>query len=122
MRSRIREWQPQLRTLFLMRIASLKYRLQLPGFELPSRLLTPLREYDDHSAALLDDIADWIEGTKQPRQISRDAFTDLERSLGAGDLSLPIANLLSFTTLLRGIDRLTNSVAEEIVRDLPPRS
>jgi hypothetical protein len=105
-----------------MRIASLKYRLQLPGFELPSRLLTPLREYDDHSAALLDDIADWIEGTKQPRQISRDAFTDLERSLGAGDLSLPIANLLSFTTLLRGIDRLTNSVAEEIVRDLPPRS
>jgi hypothetical protein len=35
---------------------------------------------------------------------------------------LPIANLLSFTTLLRGIDRLTNSVAEEIVRDLPPRS
>ena len=33
LRSQIRGWQPDLRTLFLMRIASLKYRLRLPGFE-----------------------------------------------------------------------------------------
>ena len=35
LRSRIRRWLPQLRTLFVTRIALLKYRLQLPGFELP---------------------------------------------------------------------------------------
>ena len=35
-RSQIREWQPQLRTLFPIRITLFKYRLQLPGFELRS--------------------------------------------------------------------------------------
>ena len=33
LRDRIRRWQPQLRALFIMRVASLKYRLQLPGFD-----------------------------------------------------------------------------------------
>lgn len=33
--SRILGWQPQLRILFLTRIALWRYRLQLPGFELP---------------------------------------------------------------------------------------
>jgi multidrug resistance protein MdtO len=35
LRERIRKWQPQLRMLFLMRTALIKYRLRLPGFELP---------------------------------------------------------------------------------------
>jgi multidrug resistance protein MdtO len=32
---RLRQWQPQLRLIFVARIALLKYRLRLPGFELP---------------------------------------------------------------------------------------
>jgi multidrug resistance protein MdtO len=35
LRDQIRRWQPQLRTLFVMRLTSWKYRLRLPGFELP---------------------------------------------------------------------------------------
>src|SRR5260370_15073276 len=35
LRARVRQRQPQLRTLFLIRIAFLKYRLQLPRLELP---------------------------------------------------------------------------------------
>jgi hypothetical protein len=35
LRTRILRWQPQLRMLFLTRIALWRYRLQLPGFELP---------------------------------------------------------------------------------------
>jgi multidrug resistance protein MdtO len=35
LRSRIRRWQPSLRALFMIRNTLLKYRLQLPGFELP---------------------------------------------------------------------------------------
>jgi multidrug resistance protein MdtO len=114
LRQRIREWQPQLRTLFLMRIASLKYRLQLPGFELPDPVLSSLREFDDRSAALLEDMAGWIEGTVTPPQIPRDALAELEQSIGSSALGQRSANLSSFVTLIRGIDSLTNSVAEEI--------
>jgi multidrug resistance protein MdtO len=108
LRERIREWQPQLRTLFLMRIASLKYRLQLPGFELPEQVLISLHEYDSRSAALLDDVADWIEGTARPGQIPRDSLKEMEQSLPSHAV-----------TLLRRIDSITNSVAEEIARNLP---
>jgi multidrug resistance protein MdtO len=114
LRSRIREWQPQLRTLFLMRIASLKYRLRLSGFELPERILAFLKAYDDRSAALLDQMADWIEGTAYPAEVPSGSFDELELSL----VDEPAANIESFATLLRRIDGLTHSLAEEIARDL----
>ena len=118
LRERIREWQPQLRTLFLMRIASLKYRLQLPGFELPEHTLISLREYDNRSAALLDDVADWIEGTARPGKIPGDSLKGMEQSLPSHPVGQPLADSPSFVILLRGIDSLTNSVAEEIARNL----
>lgn len=76
----IREWQPQLRTLFLIRIAFQKYRLQLPGFELPESVRLFQQEYDDHSARVLEDLADRIEG--KPRQgtpMSLDSLEHLEQ-------------------------------------------
>ena len=62
LRDHIRQWQPQLRTLFVMRIASWKYRLQLHGFELPESVRVSQQEYDDRSAAVLEDLANRIEG------------------------------------------------------------
>ena len=121
LRERIRKWQPQLRTLFLMRIASLKYRLQLPGFELPEQTLISLREYDNRSAALLDDVADWIEGTARPEQVLRDSLK-MEQMVRSQAVDQHLADSPSFATLLRGIDSLTNSVAEEIARNLPSSS
>jgi multidrug resistance protein MdtO len=118
LRECIRKWQPQLRTLFLMRIASLKYRLQLPGFELPEPVLLSLREYDNRSATLLDAVADWIEGAARPAQIPRASSGELEMSPGTKGAGPPPANILSLGTLLRGIDTLTNSVAEEIARSI----
>ena len=44
-----------------MRIASLKYRLQLPGFELPETVRLRQQAYDDHSAHMLEQMADRIE-------------------------------------------------------------
>jgi multidrug resistance protein MdtO len=117
LRERIREWQPQLRTLFLMRIASLKYRLRLSGFELPERILISLREYDNRSAELLDDMAGWIEGTARPEQVPGDSFQALERSLGSQAAGEPPADIQSLATLMRGIDSLTSSVADQIARD-----
>jgi multidrug resistance protein MdtO len=61
-RSAIREWQPQLRTLFLTRIALWKYRAQFPGSELPEAVRARQQEFDDKSAEMLDKIADGLEG------------------------------------------------------------
>ncbi|MGA2074597.1 MAG: FUSC family protein [Terriglobia bacterium] len=57
LRSQIRQLQPQLRTLFVTRIALLKYRLQLPGFELPEAVRVAQREFDDELAKMLEDMA-----------------------------------------------------------------
>jgi multidrug resistance protein MdtO len=54
LRDRIRRWQPQLRALFIMRGASLKYRLQLPGFGLPEAVVASLQAYDECSARTLE--------------------------------------------------------------------
>src|SRR5208337_3670805 len=68
LRSRLREWQPQLRALFLMRIALWKYRVQLPGFELPEPVRVAQREFDYKSAKMLDDMADRMEGKASPEK------------------------------------------------------
>jgi multidrug resistance protein MdtO len=116
LRDHIRQWQPQLRTLFVMRIASHKYRLQLHGFELPAAAQLSQQEYDDCSAGVLEAMADWIEGN--PRQVtpSRDErLQRLEQNLYAAKDGQHIdeAHIQSFITLLRGIEGLTTSLANE---------
>jgi transposase len=100
-RDRIREWLPQLRTLFLMRIASWKYRAQLPGFELPEVLQAWQRQYDERSADLLDELADRIEGKAQ-------------RLAAIPELG-PLPREGSFGALLTNIDLVTRTVAASIV-------
>jgi multidrug resistance protein MdtO len=121
LRSRIRDWGPQLRTLCLLRIASLKYRLQLPGFELPEAIRIWQREYDDRSAGILDDTADRIEGNApgvgpiregSPEAINKGAWAHLAHDPLAGHIA-------SFVTLYRRIDDLTASVAEQLANESP---
>jgi multidrug resistance protein MdtO len=125
MRERIRQWQPQLRALFLMRIASLKYRLQLPGFELPEAVCAYQREYDERSAQILEDMADAIEGKRiDARLTAEDAAELLRRVLeeccGPESQRLPAVRVDSFIILLREIDQLTALLAKEIEMEFPP--
>jgi multidrug resistance protein MdtO len=119
LRDRIRRWQPHLRTLFLMRRASLRYALRLPGFELPEAAEAVLREYNDHSARMLENMAARLEGRE--REIApepEDTAGLLEQVCGGcGALEpeqLP-EHLRSFILLLRKIDSVTHSLAEEMV-------
>jgi multidrug resistance protein MdtO len=105
LREQIREWQPQLRTLFLMRIASWKYRLQLPGFELPDAMRTWQKLYDERSAGILNDLADRVEGVSQR--------SNAIPALG----SVPDSG--SFGALYGEIDKLTTSVAGSIATANP---
>jgi multidrug resistance protein MdtO len=122
LRDHIRQWQPQLRALFLMRIESLKYRLQLPGFELPEVVCVSQREHDDRLAGMLEDMADRVDG--EERQVGRvpgSAFERLEQTIKACSAQEPReaarVRFQSFLALVREIDRLTTSLDEEISTD-----
>jgi multidrug resistance protein MdtO len=119
LRSQIRRWQPQLRTVFILRIASLKYRLQLPGFELPENVRLRHREYDDHSARILDEMADRLEYYATPPQASvgrsHELLNTMVQEIQAEESSqLPAGRIQSFVTLLRAIDGLTTSLASDM--------
>ena len=119
LRNYIRRWQPQLRTLFVMRIASLKYRLQSPGFELPAVVRLRQQAYDDHSARILEGMAARIEqNVPCAGNSAEDSRELLARTLQALESQpsavLPPGRALSFASLLRSIETLTNSLAAEI--------
>jgi multidrug resistance protein MdtO len=122
LRDRIRQWQPQVRALFLMRIASLKFRFQAPGFELPEAVRAAQQEYDDRSAAMLEDMADRLDGVaRREEPAPRGAFERLEETVQAccsgESQEAPQARVQSFLALVREIDRLTTSLDEEIPAD-----
>jgi len=62
MRSQLLRWQLQLRTLFIARIALLKYRLRLPGFEAPEPIRQAQKDFDIRFAERLDNMADRLSG------------------------------------------------------------
>jgi len=81
-RSLIRRAQPQMRVLFIMQIAEWKYRVQLPGFELPEAIAVEQREFDDRLAESLDAMADRIEGRSTGvQQTLQEARARLERTI-----------------------------------------
>jgi multidrug resistance protein MdtO len=121
LRSYIRQWQPQLRTLFVMRIAFLKYRLQLPGFELPESIRLRQQAYDEQSARMLEAIAALIEQSTPPArnsiEDSRELLKSTVEAIQGESAHLPVGRGQSFLTLLRGIDDLTTRLTSEITRD-----
>ncbi|HTF65269.1 MAG TPA: FUSC family protein, partial [Edaphobacter sp.] len=82
LRSQLRQWQPQLRMLFLTRITLFKYRLQLTGFELPAAVRASQLEFDSRLAVVLDRMADRMEGqTPAEDHDFKDAFERLEKAV-----------------------------------------
>ena len=122
LRDQIRRWQPELRALFVMRIASWKYRVNLPGFELPEAERISLEAYDDRLASTLEDLADRVEGN--PQQItpmsggSRELLEQmLEQCREKEKQHTPSAHVGSLMTVLRGIGGLMSSLTEEITME-----
>lgn len=124
LRAYIRQWQPQLRTLFVLRIASWKYRTRLPGFELPDSIRLSQEAYDAVSARMLEEMADRVEnpvsdsadGAEKLQQILDRRLHDMESEAWR---TLPKAQAESFVKLMRGVDALTTSLASEMATELP---
>jgi multidrug resistance protein MdtO len=121
-RRRLLAWQPRLRLVFLTRVALLKYRLGLPGFQLPVPLGAAQAEFDRELAKRLDDIADRLEGK---RSHSDDG---LERSLVRVEAVSRIpasdprhdwpGSVHTFLPLSRRIESLTASLDQDVGRGL----
>jgi multidrug resistance protein MdtO len=123
LRDRIRKWQPQLRALFLMRGASLKYRLQLPGFALPEAVIVSLQAYDECSAQMLENIAERMEGkTPEVRPAPADSSALVQQILES--CRVDESRLLlsehggTLVPLLGQIERLTSRLASQIAMEI----
>jgi multidrug resistance protein MdtO len=112
MRSRILQWQPQLRTLFVTEIALLKYRLQLPGFDLPKSVYVAQQEFNNRLARTLDGMANRIEG--EAPGLTDDVNNSFERLEQIVGTERPMADLRTFLTLSRNMESLTSSLNKEI--------
>jgi multidrug resistance protein MdtO len=116
LRGRIERWQPQLRMLFIMRVALWRYRVRVSGFELPAPVDTAQQEFDEALADVMDGMADRSEGkTSQGKDDFEDAFEGLERTVRSycceGPQGLLAPELQAFLALSRRIADLTTSVA-----------
>jgi len=117
-RSRFKQWQPQLRLLFVTEIALWKYRARLPGFELPHTLGATQRAFDDELARTLEAIADRIEGRPAQDGLFGESLARLERAASTYKGSEPqpesADRFESFLSLHRRIKSLTSSLQKEI--------
>jgi multidrug resistance protein MdtO len=109
--------QAQLRTLYLIRMALLKYRAQTPGFELPAEVLAAQKEFDNQSAAVLDGIADQLEGKSSREQVDlQESFAHLEQAARKVGSQLPRhpqdAKVRALLLLSRRSEQMTTWLAQ----------
>jgi len=107
-RRRFLAWQPQLRLVFLTRVALVKYRLGVPGFRLPPALGAAQAEFDRELAKRFDNMADLLDTTTSKQDALEQALARLE------EVSRIHASGQTFLPLSRRIASLTASLDEEV--------
>ena len=83
MREQLLSWQPELRSLFLMQVALLQFRLQVLPAHLPASVLKPAYRFDEQLCELLADMSHTFR--RQPSRynvaVARDAYAHLKESI-----------------------------------------
>jgi multidrug resistance protein MdtO len=121
-RRRLLAWQPRLRLVFLTRVALLKYRLGVPGFQLPVPLGAAQAEFDRELAKRIDDIADRLEGKRShsddglERSLVR--LEAVSRTQASDPRHDSPGSVHTFLPLSRRIESLTASLDEDVRRGL----
>jgi multidrug resistance protein MdtO len=118
-RRQVLGWQSQLRMLFINCVALLKYRLQLPGFELPEPVRLAEHEFDECLARILDGMAGRLEGKAHGGTQNLEAafarLRDSVRDSGSAEAQGPLAaNMEAFLPLSERITGLAVSLSNEI--------
>ena len=122
-RGRIVRWQPQLRMLFLTRIALWRYRLGFPGFELPELVATAQQEFDNRLATALDGMADRMEGRSSAGdrnfESAVESLDQAIRTYNSGKShGMATTQYAAFLSLSRRIESLALSLEAEIQNSL----
>jgi multidrug resistance protein MdtO len=118
LRNQILRWQPGLRMLFITRIALLKYRLQLPGFELPKPIAAAQREFDNNFARALEALADRMEGRSSAEHPAAETWlTRLERTIENQPPQEPQQTCDVGFQLLLSLDRRIQSLMISLTSD-----
>jgi multidrug resistance protein MdtO len=118
LRDRIRDWQPNLRMIFILRLVLWKYRARLPGFELPETIQSAQEEFDERLAKVLEGMADRTEGNEstQKQNLSK-VYAQLEQAAWKGSPKTQnqfSPQIKSFLLLSRRIALLADSLEKEI--------
>ncbi len=83
LRHRLLDWLPQLRSIFLMQVALLQYRLQVSPQDLPAPVVRAAARFDNEVSALLEGIARafrFKDTSCKPHNIQM-AYADLEHAI-----------------------------------------
>jgi multidrug resistance protein MdtO len=121
LRSHVLRWQPQLRILLTSRVALWRHRAQEPGFELPAAIEAVQQDFDYHQAAVLDGLADKLDG--KPYQEDATFAASLEHLDQAVQTFISkesdevlATRLQTLLSLCRRTESLTTALQEEILR------
>jgi multidrug resistance protein MdtO len=124
-RLRVLEWQPPLRVVFLTRVTLFKYRLGLPGFELPDDVAAAQAAFDKELGIRLDAMADRLSGPEMKIPPVGDALEQalahLEQVSGSrcqGSAPGVLARLNACLSLSRQIETLVMSLDRDVVSGL----
>jgi multidrug resistance protein MdtO len=117
LRTRIIRWHPQLRMLFITSVGLCKYRLGLPGFQLPQAIRLAQQEFDKCLAAKLECMADRLENKASAETQDLEALlVRLEETVSSVRVEQEpkIAGARTFLVLSRRIENLAVSLDKEI--------
>jgi multidrug resistance protein MdtO len=118
LRNRLRQWQPNLRILFILHLVLWRYRVRLAGFELPEAIQLALAEFDNRWAMELDRMAEQLKGDESAqKQKLSEAYAQLEKAAWKASpktLNQFPPQIESFLLLSRRIALLTDSLEMEI--------
>jgi multidrug resistance protein MdtO len=110
-REQVRRLQPQLQSLFVLRVSALDYRVRLPGFELPQDALTAQILFDECSAGVLEALADEIETGRPRNSFPHPCLASCRKQ----------AMDSSHFGLLQKIDVVTKTIVAEVDNEIVPR-
>ncbi|HTF66776.1 MAG TPA: FUSC family protein [Edaphobacter sp.] len=118
LRNRLRQWQPNLRILFILSIVLWKYRVRLPGFELPEAIQPAQAEFDNRLAMGLDRMADRLKGDQSEQKNDlTGAYAHLEQAAWKAlpkDQHQLTPKIKSFLLLSRRIATLADYLQREM--------
>jgi hypothetical protein len=104
--------------LFVTRIALLKYRFNLPGFELAPSIRSAQQEFDNELGRTLDAMADRLEGKPAETVNFDDSAKHLEEAIETYSSTPSVqphtAELATFIALSRRVQDLTRSLEKEV--------